>query len=335
MNGTPSYVLGVDGGNTKTDYYLYDLDGRRLGSLRTGTCSHEQFKDGYAGAKRALAEQAGELLGRHGLEPGDLAAAAFGLAGADIPSQKRELDRVIRELGYGRFEMDNDSFLGIKAGSPSGAGVCSINGTGACTGGIDPSGRRLQVGGVGSELSGDESGGAYLARRAVRLAYDELYRVGAPTALTAPALRLLGAAGPEELLERALEAMLSRSLPATELATLLLEAAAAGDGPALAAVRHSARQMAMSTAGCVRGLDFESGPVDVVLAGSVWVKAAPPILRELYMETARELLPQTELRFRLLEEPPAAGAVLWALELAHGRPASEALRARVLAGMRT
>ncbi|OXM14669.1 ROK family protein [Paenibacillus herberti] len=132
---------------------------------------------------------------------------------------------------------------------------------------------------------------------------------------------------------RGLEGMLARTLPAADLVTLLLEAAQAGDGPAMEAVRSSAKQMALSTAGCIRGLDFGRGPVDIILAGSVWVKASPPILRELYEQQVRELLPGTECHFLLLKAPPVAGAVLWALQLASCRQPSENLRQKVLHSM--
>ncbi|KKC48500.1 N-acetylglucosamine kinase [Paenibacillus sp. D9] len=322
-------VIGVDGGNSKTDYYLFDLDGRKIDSIRSGTCSHEQFKDGYISAKRVMGEQLGLLLSRNGLRAEDAAAAAFGLAGADIASQKASLNRIIGELGFARFAMDNDSFLGVKAGSESGSGICSINGSGACTGGISPSGRRLQIGGVGSELSGDEAGGYYLARRALRIVYDAFFRLGQPTAMTDPVMRLLGLDDKERYIEAVVEAAASRSLPYTELVTVLLEAAASGDEAAFAAVDHSARQMALSAAGCIRGLDFGEEPVDIVMAGSVWVKAASPIMRDRFRHHVGSLSGQ-ECRYVLLEAPPAAGAVLWALELAHGKPAEKTVRERVL-----
>ncbi|SDS73219.1 hypothetical protein SAMN05444162_2143 [Paenibacillaceae bacterium GAS479] len=42
-----SYVIGVDGGNSKTGYYLFDLEGNRIDSIPAGTRSHEQFSDDY------------------------------------------------------------------------------------------------------------------------------------------------------------------------------------------------------------------------------------------------------------------------------------------------
>ena len=41
------YILGVDGGNTKTDYFLFDVTGKFIGMYRDGTCSHEGLPDSF------------------------------------------------------------------------------------------------------------------------------------------------------------------------------------------------------------------------------------------------------------------------------------------------
>lgn len=324
-----NYVIGVDGGNSKTDYFLFDLSGALVDHIRSGTCSHEQFKDGYASAYRVMNEQITLILSRNNLTMEDVATGAFGLAGADIPVQKRNLNEAVERIGFTNYALDNDSFLGIKVGSGKGYGICSINGSGVVTGGISPSGQRLQVGGVGSELSGDEGGGFYLARRVIRAIYDSFYRLAPETCMTAPAMELIGVSDKESFMEYALEQMLSRKLPFTELVTLLFESAESGDAVASAIVEHSARQLAYSTVGCLSHLDFNEEPVDIVMAGSVWVKAASPVMRDRYKQFVAELTGRS-CNFILLQEPPAAGAVIWALELAHGGPISKEMRQKVI-----
>ena len=325
-----SYVLGVDGGNSKTDYYMFDLAGNKIGHLRTGTCSHERFADGYLGAERAMRQQLGELLEECGVEATEIDFGAFGLAGADLPYQKEELGLIISRLGLQRHVVDNDSFLGIKAGSEQGWGICSINGSGTCTGAIAADGARLQIGGVGSELAGDEAGGYYLARRVLRAVYDACYRLGEPTVMQGPVLDMLGIPDDTLLLERMALGVSSRSLPYTELVTLLFTSAEQDDPVALRIVQESARQMAYSSAGCLQRLAWGPGPVDIVMAGSVWVQASSPIQRDLFKTYVRELAPDFTCRFLLLQEPPAAGAVLWAMEEALGGTVFGEMRSKVL-----
>ena len=58
------YVIGVDGGNSKTDYFLFGVDGRFVDHLGAGTCSHERFADAYASSFRVMDENIRALLTR-------------------------------------------------------------------------------------------------------------------------------------------------------------------------------------------------------------------------------------------------------------------------------
>src|SRR5690606_293516 len=154
------------------------------------------------------------------------------------------------------------------------------------------------------------------------------------TSMTAPVMKMIGAESKETFMDRGLEGIVARSLPFTDIVTTLFEAAEEGDPVASGIVDYSARQLAYSTVGCMSHLDFDDEEtVDIVMAGSVWVKAASPIMRERYKAHVSQLTGH-DCRFILLQEPPAAGAVLWALELAHGAPLDAALRAKVIAAMR-
>lgn len=323
-----NYVIGVDGGNSKTDYFLFDMEGNFIDHIHADTCSHERFSDGYASAYRVMNENIQLLLARNQLTIDHVATGAFGLAGADLPSQKASLCDIVERIGFTRYALDNDSFLGIKAGSEKGFGICSINGSGTCTGGISPSGKRLQVGGLGSEMFGDEAGGYYLARKVLRAVYDALYRMGPETSLTDPIMDLLQISGKEAFSEVAMEHVLARSLPNTELMRIMFAAADRGDAAAIGIIDNSAKQLAHSTAGCMHNLDFGTD-VDVILAGSVWVKAESPLLFEKYRAYVEQLT-RHRCHFVILQVPPATGAVLWALEVAWGRPVDSEIRRKVL-----
>ncbi|MEC0227859.1 N-acetylglucosamine kinase [Paenibacillus alba] len=323
-----NYIIGVDGGNSKTDYFLFDIQGNFIDHIHTSTCSHEQFKDAYVSTFRIMNEHIQHLLTRNQLSMADIAAGAFGLAGADIPSQKEQLCEVIERIGFTNYALDNDSFLGVKAGSEQGYGICSINGSGTVTGGISPSGKRLQVGGVGSELSGDEAGGFFLARKVLRAVYDSLYRMGPETELKSPVMELLQIDRKELFMEFALDGMLKRSLPITKLVQILFASADQGDAVALAILDNTAKQLAYSTIGCMHNLDFGQN-VDIILAGSVWVKAESPLLLQTYKDYVTRMTDHT-CQFIILQVPPATGAVLWALELAHGGPVDAATRGKAI-----
>lgn len=325
------YVIGVDGGNSKTDYFLFDGEANFIDHLRDGTCSHERFPDSYESTSRIMNEKISQLVNRNGLNIDNISAAAFGLAGVDVPIQKQKLTDIVKKIGVRKFEVDNDSFLGIKAGTSQGYGVCSINGSGTVAGGIDPSGNRLQVGGIGSEICGDEAGGYFLARKVIRTVYDSLYRMNPPTALSTPVMDLLDITDKDFYIERISELAASRSFPNKELMQLLFQHADYGDPAAAAIVENSALQLAKSAAGCVNNLSFND-EVEIVLAGSVWVKAESPMLFEKFKENMAKLTDKF-CKYKILTVPPATGAVLWALELENCKFADNNTKSRVIASV--
>ncbi len=320
------HIIGVDGGNTKTDYLLHDLSGRLVRHLRAGTCSHEAL--GYDGARREIGERTRALLEAAGLGVPDIAAAVFGLAGVDHAGQKAELTRAVHALGFENSLVMNDSFLGIKAGSETGVGVCSINGTGTAAGGIDARGCWTQVGGYG-DTSGDEAGGSYIARRAVRAAYDAAYRFGEPTLLLEKVMALLDCTDVNDLHERVGAKFYEHRLVDTrKVIRAVFDACDAGDAAARGIVEGVADTLARNAAGCAVRLSF--GPViPVVLIGSVWTKGRyGPMIDHFRMLFERYCGHAADLR--MLESPPASGAALWAIELAAGKVPEKAVRERVL-----
>ena len=94
-----NYIIGVDGGNSKTDYFLFDMQGNFVDHINTGTCSHERFPDAYESSFRIMNENIQMLLSRNQLSMDHIAAGAFGLAGADVPTQKENLNKVIERIG--------------------------------------------------------------------------------------------------------------------------------------------------------------------------------------------------------------------------------------------
>lgn len=78
----------------------------------------------------------------------------------------------------------------------------------------------------------------------------------------------------------------------------------------------------------MHNLDFGI-EVDIVLAGSVWVKAESPLLLEKYKSYVATLT-EHQCKYILLQVPPATGAVLWAMELAYGHPVDTDTRARII-----
>ncbi|MGB8451602.1 MAG: BadF/BadG/BcrA/BcrD ATPase family protein [Anaerocolumna sp.] len=312
------YIIGVDGGGTKTDYLIFTMNGECVDNLRVRSRSHEVLDGGFAEVEEKILADIDYLLEKNSINKIQVVAAAFGMAGIDTPAQLARIKAILNKTGL-NYVVSNDSILGIKAGCPSGTGICSINGTGTVASGINETGDILQVGGIGL-ATGDSAGGHYIATLAVRAVYDYYFRCGLKTSLTDKIMGFFEIQDPIELLNVISDKFYSNRELDKIIVTYLFDAANEKDEVAISIVKDVADQLAKSVSGCMLGLKFNDVP-EIVLAGSVWIKSDCPLLLSHFTEcinqyTGKKLTPVP------LEVIPAAGAILWALELAQNHPAT-------------
>jgi N-acetylglucosamine kinase-like BadF-type ATPase len=310
------FVMGVDGGNTKTHYVLADREGNIVNFIEAGSSSHERLK-GYDGMKWELSYQISRLLDDYGIKPEDLGFSVLGLAGADVQKQYEEISKRLQEIGLVNFSLYNDAYLGIKAGCKKGYGICSINGTGTSCTGVDRYGRRLQVGGCGS-ITGDDAGGGYLWRTAIRIVYESIYKCGEPTIMKDMFFDILQITDEDSFLDAVYEQILAGRTDRKLLSKLVFMAANEGDQAALKLLQHVGREMAKAVVGVSRRLDFpEDEELEVILAGSVHVKGENPVMLDTFRDEVLKNI-NRRVEFQILQMPPVAGAVIWALEEING-----------------
>ena len=314
----PAVVLGVDGGGTKTHYAQYDTCGRPEDFMVSGPTNHEVLPDGFTGLRQRLRSDLDSLFSRNGLKVEHVENAVIGLAGVDTRRQHGIISGMLRDIGLARFTLCNDSFLGVKAGSISGHGICAINGTGFSIGGIDTKGNMLQIGGLG-EYTGDEGGGGLLSTRVIRAVYDHLYKDSPATLLKDLVFERIGIADPADYPEVLLQQAAEGKVDLMEFGRMVDKAADAGDAVALGILEKSGTEYARSIQGALNRLDFgaDDEPLEIVLAGSVFVKGSNPRTQDTMMRLLHEANPRRPLTATKLTAPPVLGAVLWALEPFH------------------
>jgi N-acetylglucosamine kinase-like BadF-type ATPase len=324
------YIIGVDGGGTKTDYLIFSTAGEFVDSYRVGSRSHEVLSGGFAEVEELFLADIEYLLKRNNIIKSMVAAAAFGMAGIDTPAQLSQMKNIIDKASLRNYTIANDSILGIKAGCASGVGICSINGTGTVASGIDENGTILQVGGIGM-VTGDDAGGFYIAASAVRAVYDYYFRCGSPTVLTDKLMSYWSLEDPKELMNVISEKFYVTRENDKDLITIFFEAVNSEDAVAVGIAQDIAEQLAKSVSGCIRKLHFTGIP-EIILAGSIWTKVDCPLLishfkNGIYLNTGMRVNPLP------LQVIPAAGAIIWAMELACNHPATPQQRAIVMKNM--
>lgn len=305
------YFLGADVGSTKTHILITDEQGKPQGFGEAGPGNHESV--GYEGLATALKTATDMALASAGLTKKQIAAAGFGVAGFDWPSEKPDTLRVIQTLGLpGPIEAVNDTMLGLMAGSESGWGIGVVSGTGCnCRGWDKLHQMEGMVTGAGRWM-GEAAGATELVGKAVIALSHEWSRRGPATQLTPTLVQFVGAKDLPDLLEGIIN---NRYRLRASAAPLIFQVAAAGDAVAQELIHWAGCELGELVNAVIRQLHFQSLEFDIVMLGSMFNGGAPLIdpMKTIIWSVA------PGARFTRLAAPPVVGAVLLAMDIAAAR----------------
>ena len=306
------YFLGLDGGATKTHILLYDKDSGLL-DLFTGPGSNYENMPGlYDDLKIVLKQMFDTLLGKHNISPADIRYAAFGMAGVDTKKQHEEISKVISSLGFTDFVLNNDAFLGVKAGTSRGAGVSCVNGSGFSVVGIGVDNETFQTGGMGT-VTGDYGGGYWFVPEAMSYVHGQFFRRYPESLMTQPVMEFLGITSPMEYMEAMHYRYFNGDGKAFNLAVckIIFEAAEKGDAAACGLMARSARAYGENILGILDNLCFDE-PVEIVLTGSLFQKYPESHMVKKLAEFLVEHYDKT-VELKILDVPSVLGALFWAM----------------------
>ncbi len=314
------YVLGIDGGGTKTLCALYDLQGDMHIIKQYGPTNHEDFQEGFQECRRKLFDILDDLLNTGEIFREQIVYSVFGMAGVDTKKQHQKMSDIIRDYGLTQFSLLNDAYLGIMAGSTNNTGICAINGTGFCVTGLDPEGNAVQGGGIGP-LTGDKGGGGYLFEQCVSHVYDSLYKHGCATLLKEKLFILLGITDASDFIERMME---QKELHQEDLILnvnkILYQAAKEGDTVAIDILSEVGECYAKTILGVTERLQFDHNKkIPLILAGSQFTKAESEIsISTIKSKLENDFITVGAYSYDLirLEYPCVLGAVSFALKKA-------------------
>lgn len=265
------YIIGIDGGGTKTVLAAADLSGRILcraegGGSNLNALGTETVRQTVAG----LTRQAEEALGA---SPAGCRGLCMGAAGADRPQEQGILREMFRAQGYVcPIVVTNDGITALWQGVPDGVGIVAESGTGSICYGRKADGTTARAGGWGHIL-GDEGSAYDIAVRALRAVARSADGRAAPTGLTALLLAALELSQPADLIAWAYRRNTGKREIA-RLARYVDNAAEQGDPAACAILTDAGREIAVCAQAVARQLDF-SGAFSVVEAGSVLLHSRP------------------------------------------------------------
>lgn len=303
------YVLGIDGGGTKTLAAIVDERGDVCGLGQSGPSNYDDIGVDQA---REHVRQAVEHARREAdLTSASFDAAFFGMAG--VVSDKDH--RIVTELAHSldvaapeRVGVHHDCRIALAGGLSGRPGMVLIAGTGSACYGRTAEGQDWLAGGWGHLLA-DEGSGYWLGLQAMRMAVQAYDGRSAKTSLLERCIEALDLGDITEIMHHIYVHGMSRSEIAS-LAPIVIDAAREGDGGAVALVHDSAASLARCVEAVARRLGLNSGPSELTLVGGLF-SAADIFVLPLKQAVLKRL---NECRITAPELPPVLGACLLALQ---------------------
>ena len=308
------YVLGIDGGGTKTQAAILNDRGEICGVGTGGISNYDDV--GVVAARANIGQTVDVARSAAGLPNAPFDAAFLGLGGVASATDREIVRGIARDLQLApetRVGVDHDIRIALAGGLSGRPGIVQIAGTGSSCYGRNIAGDNWRSGGWGP-LIADEGSGYWLGVQAMRAATRAFDGRSQPTVLLAAALERLELSCMDDIMRHIYVQGMSRAEIAA-LGPLVIEAARAGDPVALEIIRCGAQDMADCILAVARRLCFDSGVCELALTGGVF-RAGDVVVQPL-REAVWKKLPRC--RITLAELPPVLGACLLALELVDAR----------------
>jgi N-acetylglucosamine kinase-like BadF-type ATPase len=317
-----NFVLGLDGGNTKTIALVAALDGTVVGVGRGG-CSDIYTNPDPAVPLSEAEHAVTQALDMAGVTPDQLTVGAFSMAGADWPEDFAFLQFTMQQRGYGRqITVVNDAVGALRAGLIDEPGVVVACGTGAATAARSADGRVWH-----SSWWQDTQGGHQLGVKTINAAYRAELGIDPPIALTTAVLHHFG----QDTIEGVLHLFTARvgRRPAKQqvssLAPILLDLADAGDPTARRIVQEHGESLGDYALAAARQVGIEGTSFTLALTGGV-LRHHSRLLPEALIARVHISSPDAKPVYSRFE--PVVGALFIALEAA-GVSVDDALLARL------
>ena len=165
----PHFVVGVDGGGTKTVALIGTADGQVLGRGESGPSNYRNV--GPMAASREIRRSVHEALRNARLLGKRADIAVVALAAVDSAQDQLAAERFVRAAKIARKSLVvHDSMAALQAATRGRPGIIIISGTGCVTAGINTSGKYLRASGWGYIV--DDHGSSYdIGRRALQSSF--------------------------------------------------------------------------------------------------------------------------------------------------------------------
>ena len=296
------YIIGIDGGGTKTVGILTTETGQHLAQVQSGPTNYHVV--GEAQTQAVLENVVEDLCKKAGVSRTSSIRFCLGMAGLGRAADREVIGRICDELGISKDRiLTHDAHIALVGGAGKQEGVIIISGTGAIAYGINAQGKEARASGWGY-LIGDEGSGYDIAIKGLQAVARAADGRDAPTQLTDRILNRLGLNAPSELIRWVYAE--SRDAIA-RLAAVVFDAAEANDPVAERIINSAADELVCAARSVIEQLGFVNR-FDVVLSGGNLVHQ--PLFADRIRHRFAKIQPEAVVI--LPKREPAYGAVLLA-----------------------
>ncbi|MGM0366259.1 MAG: BadF/BadG/BcrA/BcrD ATPase family protein [Actinomycetota bacterium] len=263
------YVLGVDGGATKTTAGISDINENMLSQYVAGASNYHSV--GIDKARENLNEAVFSAIGDAGLDNVEFASSCFGFAGYNTAHDRKYYERIVFNkklkalLKADKVLIYNDTRVGLAAGSDCQDKLILIAGTGSNCYGLNREGREAKSNGWDYILADEGSGYSIglKALRAVMRAYDGR---GEKTLLSEAIFKEIGAESIADLISWTYQEPFSKDRIGA-LSITVCDTAKKGDRISQDILAQEAKEAEISVNAVVDKLGLEDKKFDLVLVG--------------------------------------------------------------------
>jgi N-acetylglucosamine kinase-like BadF-type ATPase len=256
--------LGIDGGGSNLRAVLTDEHLHPLAELKIASTANPS-SIGREAAAALLHQAIGGVLSQAGLAAEQVTAVGIGVAGADASHSANWLTQVLRPiLPAAHLALSNDIEIALVGAQGARFGVMVVAGTGSAVYGVSRSGMARMFGGWGY-LLGDDGGGFWMGREALRLVTDVDDRRGpasdSESALVRGILQAANVPSARDLIPWIYGTQPPRVRDIAALTDVIFAATAAGDHHAAGIVRRAAKALCVLVHAAERQLHIPHGNV--------------------------------------------------------------------------
>ena len=297
------YIIGVDGGGTKTVAAVVDENGRQAGSGSGGPANARSV--GLAPASANIANAIRNAVQAAGITLDDVSGILMSLAGFDTDLDLPVPQQAIRELAYTGPAIFENDVVGAWAGATGGEpGIVAISGTGATALGMNPRGEFWRTDGWDT-LLGDAGSGYAIGRDGIRAAMAMLDGRRPLTQLAEALGNAYGVRTAQDM-RRLVDSSPFGKFEVAGFARHVSAAAVAGDPAAQRILAQAGADLGENVAAIVRQLGMRDAAFPVSTVGSVF--NSRPWVTDAFDQGVRAAAPHATLQAPL--HTPEVGAAL-------------------------